>query len=278
MMRRTITSATAVIALTFIALMSLFIGTPFIQTADAFKPQAIPAEVQNYAEKEARQLFIEAVSKDPSGYGYSSAQEVQHVTIGEGFHVYLIDPQQLSLPASHTFQDVIRPTDQWEFIVYSDQQAMSFLRIGTTSAGYQLVSFGGDSSYVKSALQRLPAATSNPYILVTDKSDKYIVKLGETQQELVSIASPNQDLQSFGVPNDQAIQSTSIIKALKQYQVQNEHSDQDGGSSTMSTRMIGTTDDIATNQPTFRIVLTSITVALFCTLLLWVIMKVRTKH
>ncbi|MBD8499863.1 hypothetical protein [Paenibacillus arenosi] len=278
MMRKMISSATTALTLTFIVFASLFIGTPFIQTAAAFQSQTIPTEVQNYVEKEARQLFIEAVSKDPLGYGYSSGQEVQNVTIGEGFPVYLIDPQQLSLPASTTFQDVIRPTDQWEFIVYSDQQAMSFLRVGNTPSGYQLHSFGGDSSYVKSALQQLPTAANNPYILVIDKSDKYIVKLGETQQELVSIASPNQDLQSFGVPNDQAIQSTPIINALKQYQAQNEHSDRDGGSNLMGARMIGTVDDTSSNQPILRALLISITAALFCTLLLWIVMKVRTKQ
>ncbi|MCR8845182.1 hypothetical protein NQ117_15975 [Paenibacillus sp. SC116] len=275
MMRRTITSA---MTLTFITFVSLFIGTPFIHTVDAFKSQSIPAEVQSYIENEARPLFIEAVSKDPHGYGYSTAREVQNITIGEGFPVYLIDPQQLSLSTSNTFQDVIRPTEQWEFIVYSDQQAMSFLRVSKTSSGYQLESFGGDSSYVKSALQQLPAVGNNPYILVTDKSDKYIVKLGETQQELVAIASPNQDLQSFGVPNDEAIQSAPIIKALKQYQIQNEHSDRDGGSSAMGTRMIGTSDDTSSNQPIIRIVLISITIALFCTLLLWFGMKIRARR
>ncbi|WP_028596698.1 hypothetical protein [Paenibacillus assamensis] len=278
MMKRTITSVTAAMTLTFITFVSLFIGTPFIHTVDAFKSQSIPAEVQSYVDKEARPLFIEAVSKDPRGYGYSTAQEVQNITVGEGFPVYLIDPQQLSLPTSNTFQDVIRPTEQWEFIVYSDQQAMSFLRVSKTSSGYQLESFGGDSSYVKSALQQLPAVGNNPYILVTDKSDKYIVKLGETQQELVAIASPNQDLQSFGVPNDQAIHSAPIIKALKQYQIQNEHSDRDGGSNLMGARMIGIVDDTSSNQPILRAVLVSITAALFCTLLLWVVIKVRTKQ
>ncbi|SDJ86965.1 hypothetical protein [Paenibacillus naphthalenovorans] len=160
----------------FLSLLLSCLVISLVSLSSALAKETIPPEVQNAA-KEGMKAFKELVSKDPVAYGYKNADEVAQTTLGEGHEVYYIDGNKaIAAPDSSNLSSLAVSANQWEYIVYLNKEARSFLTIGFEDNQYKVVQFGGDSKDFK-------IAKSNFETLTKEKGDiiPKIIKSGNVR-------------------------------------------------------------------------------------------------
>lgn len=132
--------------------LCLVIGFVFIissmsvfAAAEEYSKGEISPEIVAAAEKELLN-FQEMISKSYWKYDFKNAEEIKSTKLGEGFQVWGIDQEKLAESSSTKILDVIKPLDQWSFIVTLDGVPKTMITIGLENNSFNFIGGGGDTS------------------------------------------------------------------------------------------------------------------------------------
>lgn len=106
----------------------------------------VPQEVLAVA-KEGAEIVKSKMSSNPQRWGFESTDDINSLTLGEGFHVNYIDVNKLSKSSD---KNLIRSVDYniidtWEFTLDSNGVSKTFLTVAFEDDAYRMVNFGGNA-------------------------------------------------------------------------------------------------------------------------------------
>ena len=80
-------------------------------------------------------------------YNFNSAEEVKSTKLGKGYQVLGLDQEKLpDTGNSNKILDIVKPLNQWSFVVTLNDQPKMLLTIGLENGKYILIGAGGDAS------------------------------------------------------------------------------------------------------------------------------------
>lgn len=183
----------------------------------------IPKEVLSAAEQGLTQ-FRDKVASQPTPYGFTSADEVKRVTLGEGFQVFYVDADKLANATSTAdLLTLADPAQVWEFTLNLDGQPKSYLTIGQENGQYQVVHFGGDAAPLGTALGNFrkfakeKAENAEPTLVKAGPVYYIVAKIG-TQEYVIPAVHPERAGVTGGMDNTQLRAGADIVRHLKAVQ------------------------------------------------------------
>lgn len=233
----------------------------------------IPPEVLAFAENEGLPLVKEGLSKDPAGYGYTDAEQIGRITLGQGAQIAYIDPEQLKT-ASGSLIDITKPKEEWHFLLVADETPTSKMVIQKNEQGaYQVTEFGGNPDTLAYAINASQTAESTNATVIRER-DEYIAAYKQDNKELVVPPLPLADeANRFSAPESGEAQSPErMIDVLQELQSNTADDDKDSSAGTIAARYYEENSDSPLLQP----ILISLALAVAATgILFWLFKRPR---
>ncbi len=148
-----------VFSLSFLMGIFLIISSISVFAADDSGNQ-ISAEVRTAAEKELTN-FQNMISERYYKYNFNSAEEVKSTKLGKGYQVLGLDQEKLDTGNSNKILDIVKPLNQWSFVVTLNDQPKMLLTIGLENGKYILIGAGGDASAFDDSLSKVTSNSEN---------------------------------------------------------------------------------------------------------------------
>ncbi|NMM55285.1 hypothetical protein [Paenibacillus aquistagni] len=194
-------------------------------------PGSVPEDIYKFAEEIGLDEFKKEVLTDPIGYGFNNIEEVSKVQLGHGFRVHLFDAEKFNKAATSLI-DVSKAINQFEFIIYSGEEAKSFLGIEENNGSIQVFSIGGNATRLGGSLTTIKEKVSdqNSIVLIRDGNIRYLV--AKINGEEINVPDVPVEKSAFmgGMNNIQVWESEQTINFLKQVQKQQVNPNEDGSS------------------------------------------------
>lgn len=205
---------------------------------------AIPQDVLTVANDGVK--FVKTkMESNPERWGFSDVNEVNRLTLGEGFRVNYIGSDKLSKASGNSLAELIDPNiiETWEFTLDLDGNPKVFLTVAFENGAYQVVHFGGNADsfgIAKSNFKSLAndkGVTSKPTLISAGKTYYFLSELNDEELILPVKSGSNASIKD----NDQLRPASEIINELKDIKKDSAEGTRRGGSTSniASTTTIG---------------------------------------
>ncbi len=98
------------------------------------------------------------LASNPEKWGYSSSEEVERLTLGQGYRIEFVGRSHLEKRVTRSDELLMDNMDMWEFTLDLDGHPKTFLTVGKEEGRWKLIGFGGDATnfgYAKNTIEKL---------------------------------------------------------------------------------------------------------------------------
>lgn len=120
-------------------------GICFAENSNSYVPEKVQSQAQEFLNL-ARKLILQ--DPDLWGWGFSNEKELENLKLGPVFKMKEMDVKKLKNYYGNSIHDVLKPTEKWQYIVYSDNSAKIVMTIGLKNGEYILTSCSGKGKAV----------------------------------------------------------------------------------------------------------------------------------
>lgn len=196
-------------------LITLFAFGSFISASQS----QLPSDVLK-AEEEGLSFFKTKVSQNPQQFGFNSVDEVNKVTLGEGFNVLFLNQEKLKSKETDSLLELTDASTMYEFAVELDGKAKTFLTIGLEDGAYKVVHFGGNAQVFGDTFKKfkdLNKTLRKPALVKIGSSYCFVDKTNAHELVLPAVSSAHAESLG-GMDNSVMKQSKDLVKYLKAMQ------------------------------------------------------------
>ena len=130
-------------------------------------------------EKPSREIIAAAEQgiitfvKDPNmknlnDYGFATKKDIDTAVLGKGYHIYTVNPDTLLNNETLDLGAMAVPTDMWEFLIMSQNKAVSVLTVAKMNDRWTAVSIGktGMAEQVGNFIKKWPESKETSHRLI----------------------------------------------------------------------------------------------------------------
>ncbi|MBD2844118.1 hypothetical protein IDH44_02875 [Paenibacillus sp. IB182496] len=207
----------------FITIIGIILIMPSVASSATYEMD----EVKRFAESEGLDVFKKLMLEDPEGYGFKNTAQIESVVVGDGLPIYWVDAGKLrAADANTSLQSILRPSNQWEFTVFVDGTATSFLTIGEINHALDVVAAGGTSEAFDKAYKKISVHSDPDSSVILAMIEGTHVLVSSVDHQEVALSESNVAL--YGEQKASLIPSENVVTQLKVSQ-NAEEQENDGG-------------------------------------------------
>jgi len=193
------------------------------EISDDKKNESIPQEIMRAAEEGLIKVKarLNAV-RNLEGWGFNNVEEVNRLTLGEGFRINYLDGDKLRQYQGKSLIELINPKifETWRFNLHLDGIPKTFMQIGLRDGKYQYVGMGGKAEEFNNAITKLKRLTnekgvSSKPILFSTGNYFYLIEIIDNEEFVMPIKWSSYDKETN---YDKLIPASEIIE--KQQEIQ----------------------------------------------------------
>ncbi len=160
-----------------------------------------PYDIKNTAKEGVTVFLNDSRSSHLHRLGFESQADVDNAELGDGFHVFTIQPNKLlNETAVQDLDDLVAPTTQWQFLIRVRGKAKALLTVDLVNGKWVPVSIGsaGLAKQLSDVLEAWPTTSAYQYKLI---------RVYEAQADFIELS---QEGKKIGI-----LPLTSLLTAIK---------------------------------------------------------------
>ena len=176
----------------------------------------VPQDVEKYAASEGLEFAKKMLSLEPAGMVELNVKEIGQLTLGPGLQQHVIDWEKLRKTDASSMLSVIKPIQEWEFILEKDGKPITAMIVKKDQGKLRVSRIGGPADNFLQAWNTFDAGTNAAEpLLVVDMNVRYLV--GKHKEQEVAVPDLTQDRADVlnNMTNQKIWPASDLTKALK---------------------------------------------------------------